>query len=255
MWHVVNNYLKENILECPELVDKLILFFRSYFDAPYEGDNLNDFFNYISKADFSTLRGNMDEYAEKIIDQRTGKCVSIAHETLRSVQEVRIANFLFMNGIDYVYEKIYPYNMRYSYKPYTPDFTITQGDKTVYIEHFRHYGRWPDSRYTEEQLARYKKEIDDKIRLHRRHHTDLVYTYSEYDDGRDYLDHLQEMLVAQGIEFRPRTSREVFDKLVSTEENKYIIKLVKLVCTFLHGFKTNGFTIEHFPPVSKQVLQ
>lgn len=112
MWHVVNNYLKGNILECPELVDKLILFFGSYFDAPYEGDNLNDFFNYISKADFSTLRGNMDEYAEKIIDQRTGKCVSIAHETLRSVQEVRIANFLFMNGIDYVYEKIYPYNMR-----------------------------------------------------------------------------------------------------------------------------------------------
>ena len=41
-----------------------------------------------------------------------------------------------MNGIDYVYEKIYPYNMRYTYKPYTPDFTITQGDKTVYVEHF-----------------------------------------------------------------------------------------------------------------------
>ena len=105
---------------------------------------------------------------------------------------------------------------------------------------------------TAEQLARYKKEIDDKIRLHRRHHTDLVYTYSEYNDGRDYLDHLQEMLVAQGIEFRPRTSREVFDKLVSTEENKYIIKLVKLVCTFLHGFKTND---RAFPSVSKQVLQ
>ena len=178
MWHVVNNYLKGNILECPELVDKLILFFGSYFDAPYEGDNLNDFFNYISKADFSTLRGNMDEYAEKIIDQRTGKCVSIAHETLRSVQEVRIANFLFMNGIDYVYEKIYPYNMRYTYKPYTPDFTITQGDKTVYVEHFGITENGWNSRYTEEQLARYKKEIDDKIRLHRRHHTDLVYTLS-----------------------------------------------------------------------------
>lgn len=200
-------------MECPELVDKLILFFGSYFDAPYEGDNLNDFFNYISKADFSTLRGNMDEYAEKIIDQRTGKCVSIAHETLRSVQEVRIANFLFMNGIDYVYEKIYPYNMRYTYKPYTPDFTITQGDKTVYVEHFGITENGWNSRYTEEQLARYKKEIDDKIRLHRRHHTDLVYTYSEYNDGRDYLDHLQEMLVAQGIEFRPRTSREVFDQV------------------------------------------
>ena len=47
MYHVINNYLKGNILENPELVDKLILFFGSYFDAPYEGDDLNDFFNYL----------------------------------------------------------------------------------------------------------------------------------------------------------------------------------------------------------------
>ncbi len=84
---------------------------------------MNDFFNYITKADFSTLRGNMAEYAEQIIDKRTGKCLSIAYETLRSAQEVRIANFLYMNGIDYVYEKPYPYNIIRSYKPYTPDFT------------------------------------------------------------------------------------------------------------------------------------
>ena len=47
MYNVINNYLKGNILEQPELVDKLILFFGSYFDAPYEGEDLNDFFNYI----------------------------------------------------------------------------------------------------------------------------------------------------------------------------------------------------------------
>ena len=45
MFHIINNYLKGNILENPELVDKLILFFGSYFEAPYEGDDLNDFFN------------------------------------------------------------------------------------------------------------------------------------------------------------------------------------------------------------------
>ena len=73
MYSVINNYLKGNILENPELVDKLILFFGSYFDAPYEGEDLNDFFNYISKADFSTIRGNIDEYTEKIISERTGK--------------------------------------------------------------------------------------------------------------------------------------------------------------------------------------
>ena len=35
MFHVVNQYLKSNILDSPGLVDKLILFFGSYFEAPY----------------------------------------------------------------------------------------------------------------------------------------------------------------------------------------------------------------------------
>ena len=48
-YEVINNYLKSSILQYPELVDKLILFFGSYFDAPYEGDDLNAFFNYLKK--------------------------------------------------------------------------------------------------------------------------------------------------------------------------------------------------------------
>ena len=136
MFNVINNYLKGNILEQPELVDKLILFFGSYFDAPYEGDDLNTFFNYISKADFSTLKGNISEYTEEIINKRAGNRISIAHETLRSAHEVSIANFLFLNNIEYRYEKPYQYNIVRSHKPYTPDFTITQGDKVAYLEHF-----------------------------------------------------------------------------------------------------------------------
>lgn len=246
MFYVINNYLKGNILENPELVDKLILFFGSYFDAPYEGDDLNDFFNYITKADFSTLRGNMSEYAERIIDRRTGRNVSIAYETLRSAQEVRIANFLYMNGIDYSYEKPYPYHMAHSYKPYTPDFTIAQGDRVAYIEHFGITQDGRNSRYTEEQLAHYKKEVNDKVMLHRRHKTELIYTFSSYNDGRDMLAHLQEQLEEHGFELRPRSAREVFDKIVSTEENRYIAKLVKLVCTFIQNFKTNDYGLDDF---------
>lgn len=174
MFNVINNYISGNILENPELVDKLILFFGSYFDAPYEGKDLNDFFNYITKADFSTLRGNMADYAEQMIDKRTGKCTSIAHETLRSAQEVSIANFLYMNGIDYIYEKPYQYNIIRSHKPYTPDFYIMQGEKTAYIEHFGITQEGKNKRYSAEQLNRYKKEINDKIKLHRKHNTDLT---------------------------------------------------------------------------------
>lgn len=246
MFNVVNDYLKHNILEYPELVDKLILFFGSYFDAPYEGDDLNSFFNYITKADFTTLRGNMDEYTEKVIDQRSGRYVTIAHERLRSLQEVVIANFLYMNNIDYTYEKAYPYNILRSHKPYTPDFTITQGEKIAYIEHFGITEDGRNNRYTQEQLNIYKKEVNDKILLHRQHDTDLIYTFSAYNDGRDLLVHLQEELIAHGFELKRRPSKEVFEKIVSTEENKYIARLVKLVCTFIQNFKTNDFVIDDF---------
>ena len=86
LYNTVNNYLKGNILEQPELVDKLIMFFGSYFDAPYDGNDINLFFNYISKTDFSTLKSNINEYNEQIIDRRTSKITTITNETLRSAQ-------------------------------------------------------------------------------------------------------------------------------------------------------------------------
>ena len=246
MFNVISNYLKSNILENPELVDKLILFFGSYFDAPYEGDDLNSFFNYIAKADFSTLRGNMSEYTEEIINQRTGKRITIARETLRSSQEVRIANFLYLNNIEYVYEKPYPFNILYSHKPYTPDFTITQGDKVAYIEHFGITEDGCNNRYTEEVLKQYKKAVNDKVLLHRKHKTDLIYTFSCYKDGRDLLEHLNEQLIEHGFKLEERPAKEVFEKIVNTEENRYIANLVKLICTFIQNFKTNGFTFDQF---------
>lgn len=246
MFNVIRNYLKGNILENPELVDKLILFFGSYFDAPFEGEGLNDFFNYIKKADFSTLKGNIDEYVEEVTDKRTGRRISIAHETLRSEEEVMIANYLFLNGIDYEYEKPYPYYFDSSDKIYTPDFTIEQDGKLAYIEHFGITQDGKNSRYTDEQLVKYKKSVKDKILLHKKHRTDLIYTFSAYNDGRSTLVHLHEELAHHGFELRPRPSREVFDKIVSTEENRYILKLIKLVCTFIQNFKTRGLKLDDF---------
>lgn len=246
MFNIINNYLKGNILEQPELVDKLILFFGSYFDAPYEGDDLNTFFNYISKADFTTLKGNISEYTEEIINKRTGNKISIAHETLHSAQEVAIANFLYLNNIEYKYEKPYQYNIIHAHKPYTPDFTLKQDDKVAYLEHFGITEDGRNNRYTAEQLQKYKVAINDKVLLHRQHNTDLLYTFSAYNDGRPMLEHLKEQLIEHGFMLNQRSSQEVFEKIVNTEENKYILKLVKLICTFIQNFKTNGYTVEKF---------
>ena len=246
MFDVINNYLKNDVLREPEMVNKLILFFGSYFDAPYEGDDLNAFFNYISKADFSTMRSNMNEYVETITNKRTGKAITINYESLRSAQEVQIANFLYLNKVDYEYEKIYPYSFRKSHKPYTPDFTIKQGDRTIYIEHFGITEDGTHNRYTNAELEHYKKEVNDKVKFHRDHGTQLIYTFSQYKDRRPLLEHLKEQLIDAGVTLQPRSEQEVYQKIVSTEENKYILKLVRLLCTFIQNFKTNGYDTDKF---------
>lgn len=246
MFKVINSYLKNDVLREPAMVKKLILFFGSYFNSPYEGEDLHTFFNYISKADFSTMRSNLQEYVENVINIRTGKAVTINYESLRSAQEVQIANFLYLNRIDYEYEKIYPYSFLKSHKPYTPDFTIKQGDRTIYIEHFGITEAGTHNRYTPAELDRYIKEIGDKIQFHQKHGTELIYTFSKYEDGRPMLDHLRDQLVAAGIVLEPRSEQEVYQKIVSTEENKYIFKLVRLICTFIQNFKTNGFDTDKF---------
>ena len=57
---------------------------------------------------------------------------------------------------------------------------------------------------------------------------------------------MREQLEQNGFVLNRRPSEEVFTKLVNTEENKYIVKLVKLICTFIVNFKTNGYTLDDF---------
>lgn len=251
LYDKVNEYLKSKVLTNPETVDNLIRFFGSYFTAPYEGNDINAFFNYISQTDFSTLKGNANEYCEKIIDRRTNKTITISDEILNSREEVQIANFLYINQIDYVYEKVYPFHILKSKKPYTPDFYISQGENIAYIEHFGITESGNHSFYSKEELERYKKEIKDKIMLHRQHNTKLIYTFSKYNDGRDLISHLKEQLEAENFVLKRRSSRDVFVKLVNSEKNKYIARLVKLICVFINNFKVNGYEADYFYKLSK----
>ena len=246
MWSVINDYLKKDVLKRPEMVNKLILLFGSYFDAPCDGDDLISFFSYISKSDFSTIKNILSEDSQKIIDKRTRKAITINYETLRSSEEVAIANFLYLNNIDYLYENPYPYSFPGSHRPYTPDFTITQNGRTVYLEHFGITEDRTHSRYTPEQLEKYNWWVNRKIQFHRAHNTDLVYTFSKYKDDRPLLDHLREELNKKGIVMNPRPYQEVYERIVSTEENQYISKLVKLICQFIHNFKANGYSTDMF---------
>lgn len=148
MYVVIKDYLKSKVLTNATLVKKLVLFFGSYFSVPYEGDDVNSYFQFVSKTDFSTLRSNVQEYIQQIIDRKTHKVQTLNNEVLRSIEEVRIANFLYLNSIEYEYEPVYQYRVLDTNKPYTPDFRIKQGEKVTYIEHFGITEDGQNSRYT-----------------------------------------------------------------------------------------------------------
>lgn len=246
LYFVIRDYFRGSIMQNESMVNKLIMFFASYFDAPYEGDDLNAFFNNIAKANYSTMRSDLEDFKREVIDARTKKTVTIQNEILRSHQEVEIANFLYLNNIDYDYEPIYQYDVPGARKPYTPDFIIFQDGKSAYLEHFGISENGENDRYSDEELDRYKKAVNDKVCLHKQHGTTLVYTFSSYNDRKPLLTHLREELEAKGFELRPRSNKEIMEMLVAGEENRYIRKLINLVCRFISNFKVNGYQAEEF---------
>ena len=246
LFNVLCNYLKSTVLKNEKMVTKLVLFFGSYFSAPYEGDNLTEYFKFIANADLSTLKSNLHEYVKQVIDSKTHKVTTLNNEILRSQEEVNIANFLYLNQIDYEYEPLYQYKILDAKKPYTPDFVIKQGDKQTYIEHFGITEDGVNNMYSPEELEKYKQRVNQKIKLHRQHHTDLIYTFSRYKDGNTYLEHLRESLEQRGYVLNRRSDTEVYKKLIETEETKYIMRLAYLLCTFISNFKTQGFDYDKF---------
>lgn len=246
LYFVIRDYFRGSIMQNENVVNSLIMFFASYFDAPYEGNDLNDFFNNIAKANYSTMRSDLEDFKREVIDARTKKSVTIQNEVLRSHQEVEIANFLYLNNIEYEYEPLYPYHITYARKPYTPDFIITQGDRVFYLEHFGISENGQNDRYSDDELTRYKKAINDKVTLHRKHDTKLIYTFSSYNDKRSLITHLKEILELNGFILHPRSNREVMEMLVAGEENRYIRKLINLICRFISNFKVNGYNADEF---------
>ena len=83
---------------------------------------------YKSESDFDTL----GEYYEYVLEQELR---TIRGELVKSFEELEIANYLFLNGVPYEYEKQYEVETASAeYRQYEPDFYLP--DNSIYIEHF-----------------------------------------------------------------------------------------------------------------------
>lgn len=241
---IIFDMLEKSIYNNKPLMRNLVLFMGYYFDLTeevFKFDSLNQYHLFKAAQDFETLKSGLGEYVRKVATQRTKQIKTLTGEFLRSNQEVQIANFLYLNGLDYEYERVYPDRSLSKRKKYTPDFYINQGEHSAWLEHYALTESGYSNIFSKQQIARYRKNINDKRKLHKQYGTTLIETWSLYNDRRPLLEHLEETLKREGFVLKPRDLEEVYKKIVETGKDKYIFKLIDFMMKFIEQYKTTGY--------------
>lgn len=172
------------------------------------------------------------------LQQRRG-LRSLTGEQLKSREEVRIANWLTLNGIAWEYERNYPFAKGTDeYRPYRPDFYLPDYD--VYIEHFG----VDEEGNTRPGIDRdrYHEEMEWKRTLHREHGSKLVETFSYLARQGRLTQHLETLLRQHSVVPKPLTELQI--QAIVVEANRPFSEFVKLLTQFLNLYKGNGYSLE-----------
>jgi len=205
--------------------------YKDEFEYAQQGD----YFTALKEGDLQSIKSRIQWAAI-----RSGR-KSLQQETLKSFEEVVIADFLFVNGINYQYEQPYEVPTATAEKSqYQPDFYLPEYG--VYIEHFgvSRDGKTPPF---VDQLM-YTQDIEWKRGLHRQHQTTLVETYSYEMKEGTLTDLLYSKLEKHGVKFNPLSFQELLQLLVDIGEEKKATRFTKLITTFLDLFKQSGRSLE-----------
>ena len=246
-YKIISDYIK-NVLFNDK--DKFNIFFEAFkdktkFNEEYKlFDNYLDYHNYMYKRKYITENKTMDNYIKEQTLRRKSYLRTLNGEYCKSKEEVDIANFLYLNCIDYEYEKQYKKLDKSIYKP---DFYIEQNNNFNYIEHFgidRVYKT--NDRYTEKELKEYLANMKLKLDYHKKEKIEnlFIITHSKVEGKSNYLEVLKTCLIKKGYVLKRRSNEEIYDRLKQTSEDKYIVDFInRIAIPFISYFKKTDYTI------------
>lgn len=167
--------------------------------------------------------------------QGKGTLVTNRGERVKSLEEVMIANFLFLNGVDYHYEAPYPHHTADErYRQYKPDFYYP--DLDLFHEHFALDAEGVPPKHFENYL----EGVIWKRQLHAENGTKLFETTSHGLRHGDDFDRLERELTSRGLVLDPNPDREIPKE---GQQPMASIELIGLVRTFMSHAKSNGLRI------------
>lgn len=250
-YKIICDYIKNNLFKDK---DKFSLFFEAFknktsFSEEYKlFDNYYDYHNYMYKRKYINSNTTMDNYIKEQAKRRRNYLKTLNGEYCKSKEEVDIANFLYLNNIDYQYEK--SYKKLDNLKIYKPDFYIEQNNNYNYIEHFGiDKVNKTNNHYTKEELTNYLKNM----KLKEKYHCDekiedlFIITYSKVLGKRNYLSVLKDSLIKKGYVLSKKDNNLVYERLKDTSEDRYINNFVnRIVIPFISYFKRSNYKLEDF---------
>ena len=229
-------FLKNDILHHDSALKSFVQFMACYLNIPEENDafdSLGEKLDVKNGIDFETLKSKY--YASTSGSRRIGKnkLDTFSGERVKSVEELMIANLLFLNGVNYEYEKPYPHGDHM----YRPDFYLPDYD--IWLEHFgiNKHGRakW----LSEFQEKQYLKSMHKKRAKHHLYRTKLLETYSWYNRDNILLDKLREMLEKSGVTFQPLSEQEIYHKIIK-QDSSFGAEIISLITSFINLSKSRG---------------
>lgn len=168
-------------------------------------------------------------------------------EYVKSYGEMDIANYLYQNGIEYVYEAPYIIDTNTEkYGQYHPDFYLPE--EGIFIEYFgiNRKGEVADYFQGRDSLSAsetYKKGMEWKRKIHSENKTQMIecYAYEKFEDV--LLQNLEKKLGEKNVSFKPLSYEVLWQKI--SEENVGIFEgLIELFNTVINLTKSNNYTID-----------
>ena len=246
-YKIISDYIKNALFKDKE---KFSVFFEAFkdktrFNKEYKlFDNYSDYHNYMYKRKYITSNKTMDDYIKEQTKRRRSYLRTLNGEYCKSKEEVDIANFLYINCIDYEYEKAY--KKLDNKKIYKPDFYIEQNNNYNYIEHFgvdREYKT--NNRYTSRELKEYLNNMKLKQEYHKKEKLEdlFIITYSR-ENKTNYLETLKDHLIKKGYVLKRRSNDEIYERLKQTSEDRYINDFInRIAIPFISYFKKTEYDI------------
>lgn len=247
IYQVLSDYFLKVIFKNKKMLQEYMEVFSRYLILDRECLNYEDYdeyYKYFMDKKYELCKDNLSEEIKKRLEARGRYLKTINGETVKSNGELKIANYLYCNGIDYRYEKLYPYLLS-GHRSYKPDFTINNFEAPIYIEYYGLAMLKVDGVAISDD-ENYQQEIILKRNTHIKNKTDLIELYGRYEDSNNYLSVLSNELLKRNMGNKLRSEKEIFYRLLETSKPFMYGRLIRLFQVFINLFKEKNYSVDDF---------